>query len=130
MSKPSFKKTRAMTLVEVLVAVFVLTIGILASLLFFTRAMKATQSAQDLTLATTIAEGVLEEMRLRPTLTDIQQTDWSSWREGAGFNSLPGEQLAVTYANPGGNPLQIEAKVSWDRSGRPGEVKLATEMTK
>jgi len=130
MSIDRLLKNRGMTLVEVLVAVFILTVGILGALLFFTRSMQATESAQDLTLATTHAEMILEEMRALPTLLDIQERKWGDWAQHQGLNILPGEQVKVSFSNYASNILQINVVVNWRRGGRSGEVNLYTEMTK
>ena len=119
-----------MTLVEILVAVLILTVGILGSLLFFARSMTSATTAQDLTIATAHAESVFEEMRLRSTLMNIQQTDWARWAEGEGLNALPQEKVEVHYDNPGGNPLKVKTKVSWQRSSQSGWMELDTEIIK
>lgn len=118
-----------MTLVEILVAVFILTVGIVGSLLFLVNAMTATETARDLTTATTHAESVLEEMKSRLSLDDIQLTDWKAWAKAEGFDSLPNEQLDVQFEPPGGNPLKIDVTIRWARVGRPaGKVEMYTEM--
>lgn len=130
MFKKIFQINQGMTLVEILVAVFILTVGILGSLLFFARAMTSVSTAKDLTLATAHAESLLEEMRGRSTLINIQQTDWSRWAEAQGFNALPQEKVEVHYDNPGGNPLKVKTKVSWQRASQSGWMALDTEIIK
>lgn len=123
--------TKGLTLVEVLVAAFILVVGILSVFLFFTNAMKATQYAQDLTLATSHAENVLEEMKIKSTLAEITGENWTTWAQSQGFNTLPSESTSVSYpAGDSADPLDIQVTVSWTRDGRSNNIVLRTHMTK
>src|SRR5882672_6936083 len=107
-----------LTLVEVLMTVFVLSVGVLSSLMFFTNAMLSTEYARDLTVATTHAEYVFEEMQTRNTLANITGTNWSSWFTGQGLNTLNGESVAVTYTNSAADPLAVTTTVNWTKKSR------------
>ena len=123
-------KNNGFTLPEILVTTFVLSIGMLSVLLFFSNAMTATQYARDLTVPTSHAEYIFEEMKERSTLANITGTNWVSWAQAAGLNTLPGESVAVAFANTQNNPLNITTTVDWVRKLRANNVSLTTQMTK
>ncbi len=124
------RKPAGMTLAEILIAVFVLSIGILSALMFFTSAMIATETARDMTEATTHAEYTLEEMKTRSSLANITGTNWVSWASGASLNTLPSETVTVTFVNASADPLDITVTVGWTKKGRSNNVALRTEMHK
>ncbi len=115
---------------EVLVATFVLTVGVLSAFLFFTNAMNAAKYARDITTATSQAEYILEEMETRNSLVNITATDWTAWAQAESLNGLPSEVISVVYANAVSDPLEINAVVSWVRDERTNNITLTTQMTK
>ena len=121
---------REISLAEILVAVFVLSIGILSMLMFFSNALQATEYARDLTVATSHGENVHEEMVTQLTLANITATDWDDWRIAEGYDTLPFEQVSVAYVNALSDPLDITTTVSWIRHERQNNVVLRTQMTK
>ena len=138
------KDNRGITLVEILVATFVLMIGTLSGLKFFVGAVASTKYAEDLTIASTHAEYVFEEMKTRGTRSEITQEDphggnyWDNWAESEELKTLPGEEIEVVYPGPDGvdsDPLEIELTVRWDKRGVLEEVEeknsfsLATQVT-
>ncbi len=126
----NFKNKQGLTLVEVLITVFVLSVGILSTLLFFTNSIISTEYARDLTVATSHSEYILEEMKTRPTLANITSTNWSTWFTGQSVDFLPSETVSVTYVNSASNPLDITAQVSWTKKSRTNSVSLRTKLTK
>ncbi|MFH1360812.1 MAG: prepilin-type N-terminal cleavage/methylation domain-containing protein [Candidatus Omnitrophota bacterium] len=116
-----------MTLAELLVAMFVIVLGMLSALLFFTNSIKAGEYARDITLATTHAEYILEEMRTT-SYSDLVNGDyWSGWVQSEGLNTLPSESVVI-LVNAEDDPLAIETTVSWTRDGRTGNVGLTTQI--
>ncbi len=118
------------TLVELLITIFVLAIGITSAILFYTNAMRATEYARDITEATTQAQYIFEEMRTRPSLSNITATNWDTWSQSAGIKSLPSETINVVYANMLADPLDITTTVNWQKYSRQNSVSLRTELTK
>lgn len=128
------KNKQGMSFVEILVSLFIVTFGIMSSLLYMTTAKAATELAQDKTIATTHAELLLEEMKARTTLASITGTNWETfWQTFVAANSvtvLPGETLAVTYTNAAADPLAITIVANWTRKSRTYSISLLTELTK
>ena len=124
------KKPQGLTLAELLIAVFVLSIGILSALMFFTSAMLATETARDTMVATTHAEYTLEEMKTRSSLANITGTNWVSWASSSSINTLPSETVTVTFVNSSADPLDITVTVGWNKKGRSNNVSLRTEIHK
>ena len=124
------KNTSGLTLIEVLVSFFILSVGILSSLMFFTSATASTELARDMTTANTHAEYVLEEMHSRAALTDITAEEWPDWTSANGLNTLPQETITVTFTDPSADPLPINVTVTWKTKERAHTLALETEMTK
>ena len=124
------KKNRGLTLPELLLAVFILSVGIVSTLLFFSNAMISTEYARDITVATSHAEYILEEMQTRDSLINITLTDWASWAQNEGLNSLPHETFNVSFTNMLISPIDIETTVSWIRRARTYNVTLTTKLAR
>lgn len=124
------RSTKGFTLIEVLVAAFVLLVGICSMLSLFTYSMASAESGWDRTLATSHAEAILEAMQAKSTLADIVLTDWEEWAEEQHLRILPQERFKVTYANPNNNPLSIQVLVQWERRLRTNNISLETQLTK
>jgi len=123
------KTRRGFTLVELLVAIFVLALGVAGALNFFVGSAAAVRYAEDLTTAYVHLEYVLEEMKTYEEPSEIPDNDWSAWAAGKELNDLPAESFSVSY--PGGtdvDPLQIQVSVSWIRRGETQTVSLATQI--
>jgi len=130
MKRKPIQCRQGFTLVETLIAVFILSVGILISLMFFVRAQDSTQLAQDMTVATTHADSILEEIYGSESLTQITTTDWASWLKEQGLTPLPAEAITVEYGQPDQRPLPVSLTVRWKRQGRDHHVSLATELIK
>jgi prepilin-type N-terminal cleavage/methylation domain-containing protein len=124
------KLNRGFTLIEVLIAAFVLVVGICSMLSLFTFSMASAESGWDRTLATSHAESMLEAMQNKPTLSEILITDWEQWASDHNLRVLPDERFRVTFKNPTANPLDIEVQVEWDRRLRTNNIVLETQLTK
>lgn len=126
------KKTHnsGFTLAELLLAIYILLIGVLTIVIFLTTTTKATEYAGDLTAATIHAERIFEEMRTRTTLAEITATNWAQWAQDQNLLTLPSESVSVSIADAGADPLVIHTTVSWVRRLKQNNVVLSTEMTK
>jgi len=124
------KHDKAFTLVELLVAVYVLLIGICGILSLFVSSMTSTQSAWDITTAVTHAQNILEEMQSTNTLQAIETTDWNQWAKDQGLNTLSQEAFIVTFPDPPDDPLDIKVVDQWSRAGRTYSITLYTRLTK
>lgn len=118
------------TLLELLVAAYILLIGICGILSLFTNSMLSTEEAWDITLATTHAQNILEEMQNKNTLSDIEGEDWSLWAQKQNLNTLPQEIFLITYGAPSADPLEITVVDQWQRKNRLNHVTLRTKLTK
>lgn len=124
------KSKSGITLIEVMVSMFILTFAILGALSYFTTAAAATQLAGEMTIATSHAEHILEDMRARSTLADITSADWGAYVTDNNLDTLDNESITVTFADAGADPLNITVAVNWDTATRTHNISLTTEMTK
>jgi type II secretory pathway pseudopilin PulG len=126
----NLKKNKSFTLIEVLVAAFVLLIGICSLLSLFVYSMASAESGWDRTLATTHAESILEGMQKMATLGEIVVTDWEQWAHDHNLKVLPDERFKVTFLDPNKDPLSIQVRVQWERKQRTKYILLETLLTK
>ena len=123
-------KIQGLTLVELIVTMFVLSVTLSSVLMFFTNARLAQQYAKDSTVAVSHAEHMMEEMRARTTLANITATNWPSWASSQNLNTLPSESMTIAYTNSASDPLEITVSVNWARNARSFAYSLLTRMTK
>lgn len=126
----NFKSNKGFTLAELMVAAYILLIGICGTLLLFISCMNSTQFAWDSTVATTHAQYILEEMQNETDLSAIISTDWDQWAKKQNLNTLPQETFQVLYANPLANPLDIQVHVQWQRKNATNKIALTTMLTR
>jgi len=124
------KDKSGMTLMEIMITILILSVGVLSSMLYFTTVSASTELARSITIATTHAEYIFEEMRLRPTLSNITATNWTSWAAAEGLSTLNGEAVAVSYVSAGADPLDVTAGISWASRTGTKVLSLRTEFTK
>jgi prepilin-type N-terminal cleavage/methylation domain-containing protein len=110
---------RGMTLLEILVAVTVLVVGILAVAIMFPTSSSNIDFGGKTSKATALAQEKIEEMR-NTTFTSI----------AAGNDSPTGYTRAWTVSDAGSYPFRLRTvtvAVSWSSGlGRPNTVTLAT----
>jgi len=123
-------REKGLTLVELLMAVFILSVGIGGVLLLFFNAMVSSEYAWDMTVATSHAESILEEMQRRKILPEVRNADWNKWAQLEGLTTLPEEAVSVEFAEGPGDPLDIRVEISWERKARSNTIELTTKMTK
>ena len=123
-------RNKGFTFIELLMAVFILSVGISAVLMLYTSSMLSAANAWDMTVATSNAEHILEEMQARDSLADIVNTDWALWAADHGLNTLPKEAFSIDFADPMSDPLNIQITVSWQRQLRTNQIILKTRLTK
>ena len=123
-------RNKGFTFIELLLAVFILSVGISAVLMLYTSSMLSAANAWDMTVATSNAEHMLEEMQARGSLADIVNTDWSLWAKDHSLNTLPAATFNVAFADPASDPLNIQITVSWQRQLRTSQIILKTRLTK
>jgi len=126
----NLKSSKGFTLVEVMIAAYILLIGIGGTLLLYVDCMNSSQFAWDSTVATTHAQYILEEMQNQMDLSVITGTDWDNWAKKQNLNILPGESFQVLYADPSADPLAIQVNVQWQRKNTPSRISLATILTR
>ena len=123
-------KRDAFTLVELLMAIVILTVGVFGVLSFVINTSYSIQLARDLTVATTHANYILEEMKASDTLAEITSTTWDVNSLDAQADVLSNEVITVTYDDAAADPLHITINVAWSNSRGSYATNFITEMTK
>jgi prepilin-type N-terminal cleavage/methylation domain-containing protein len=124
-------KTQAFTLIEILVAVLVITVAILATLSLFSRGAALVSTLRENTVANYALQEQIERVR-RTSFADVL-TDYpvptSFNPPGFAFLDSPTGLVTVDYpfgtTSPGNNIVRVTVTVSWRSSGN----RLMTKST-
>ncbi len=119
---------QGVTLVELLIASFLLLTGFCGLLTVFINSIHSTENSWEVTLATTHAQSILEEMQNQKTTFDIKSSDWNAWLTQQAMTQLSNERVEVSYKNPQANPLDITVKVVWQTKSPINEITLETVL--
>jgi len=125
MKKISLSK-KAFTMPELMIAIFILVIGIGSLIAAFVNCLWLNEQAANLTAVTSHAEHVLEEIR-DTEFSQIASTDWDAWIENEGIATLSQESIAVSVS--GTDPLTITVTVNWLERSRNKTESFTTEVT-
>ena len=132
------------TLVEVMVAIAIVTTVLVALLCALGAAAALTENARELTQAMEDGRTVLERIRgdvqasadittFAANYPEATYEDWVAAQQAAetGFASLDSEAVSVEYGAAGDDPLGTAVTVAWQaRGGRARSVTLQTQMTR
>jgi type IV pilus assembly protein PilV len=124
------------TLIEVLVAIFVLSLGLLGIAGLQSMAMKLNQTALSRSIATVYAENAMDILRSNPVALCTNSAAFNSWTamttlQASVTSNLPNGSLVVT---PSGScaavntGLVYQVTVKWEQAGT-GSEKLAATTT-
>lgn len=111
-SNPSFRRRRSargMTLIEVLAAVLIMTVGMLGLVTLMARASQMTVATDDSQRAAMLANEMANEMWLLNTATPGTLAAWQARVAAQTAGGLPGGQVAV--ATPAPNLVRIT--ITW-----------------
>lgn len=115
-----WKQSRGFTLLEILIAIFILSVALLGLASVTTMIIKGNASNKTLTVATTLAKDKLEELRSLPltgtgTGTTIPSshsgTDYWGANQGAATSSNP--YFTRSWSASGTDPITITVTVTW-----------------
>ena len=120
------------TFVELLMGVFILSIGVLSTIYVLVKVGYGVQQSNDMVVAASHMESLFEEMQVSyPTLQDIQGADWNSVASSLGVRTLRDETFSASYSFSGGSDLLSVALVdSWVTKERTQSLSMVTEFYK
>jgi prepilin-type N-terminal cleavage/methylation domain-containing protein len=111
---------KGFTLVEVMIAVFVLTVALLGLISVTVMIIKGNDFSRRMTTATTLAKDKIEQVKKAPyntisagTTTDYLNIDSSAGATGAYFTRI----LTVTDNTPTTNMKTVQVVVNWNWGG-------------
>lgn len=116
-------RKKGLTLVEVLVAIFVLTIGVAGLIASFNASSKQIRSSNNIFLASRLAQGKIEELKNMAYADLIDGTvDYDTSLIG-GYTATRTWAITTLVAN---GYKEIDINVSWSEAGRPFQRRLVT----
>ena len=111
-------KKGGFSLLEVLVAIVIFTIGVTALMQALSAGIFATSDVEDVRLALNIAQDKMEE---------INNTSFASIADSGPTPDSNFTKFSVTVAAAtGNNPMQVDVTVSWNVKGKTANVALTT----
>jgi type IV pilus assembly protein PilV len=124
----SMKNTRGFTLIEILIAVAIFSIGILAVAKMQLWTVKNTTTGNLTTMATMLGRAQIEELKGVANVTTL--TDGADPNNPIDADGNPGgiftRQWTVTNPLGGSDTRRIDVEVSWSRQGQNRSVVLTT----
>ena len=118
---PTENSSKGFTLLEVLVAIVILSVGLLGMACLAGSIIGYNQFADQVTTATTLAQDKIEELK---------NEGYSSITSSSDTQSIYTRAWAVASDSPGPNLKTIEVKVNWNLKGTAKEVVLETIIAK
>lgn len=109
---------RGFTLLEVLIAVVILTVGIAALTWAFSAGMFATTDVENVDLALNIAQAKMEEIK-NTAFASIADSGPTADPDFSDFN-------VTVDAATGNDPMQVDVTVSWNVKGGSTSIVLTT----
>ena len=128
--------TKGFTLIETLIAAFVLTIAVLTTAFSVLNLQDLSALAREKETAMNDASRVLEAMRdtADNSLATLRSTDWSAWMTNNVMNvkaqnelRLDQENVVVNVGN--GNPASVTFVLNWNHKQRSYSYRVMTLMT-
>lgn len=134
MRKKSFfvrKKNKGFTLIELMFAVLILLVSILALLSGFLGSLFLNNSSNSLTTAVNDAQYVLEQIKGLNYSTCIQNNFAGGCYALPVFTNLPGETVTLSPAPTIGSTIsKITVKITWQDKQKTRSFSLATYIAK
>lgn len=128
-----FRKRRCgFTLMEVVIATFIVAVGVVALVSAFLSGLILIESSRGMAQAASDARSVFEEMRrlsaggTQPIIT----RDWTSWSRSSGLTGLSSESVTVSFRNPADDPLEAKVTVNWSERNRNRSTSFTALITK
>lgn len=136
-TKNQMRQRAGFTLIEILMAIALITVVILATGSSFQYAVNLNAFAQNKITAANDAEKTMEEVRrianangLTGSSSAGDSTYWSSWISSQTFSGLPSEAVSVSFpAGTGTDPLQVLVTVSWAEKKATRNFRLYSLVT-
>lgn len=131
------KKNRAFTLVEILLAVFILEIGLLGVAGFYAKSLNISRTARNETTASNLASGLLDEQLANNysnlVVAEGTKTNYSpdisnpfySWQKKIDIAYI-NTNLVASYSEPDTNMKKITVTVYWQENGAERNFQIAT----
>lgn len=109
---------RGFTLLEILIAIIILAVGVIAIISAFSSGIFASSDVENVDLALNIAQAKMEE---------IKNTAFASLVDSGPTldPNFPNFNVSVNVAE-GQNPMQIDVTVSWNTKGGQADINLTT----
>jgi type IV pilus assembly protein PilV len=118
MVKKSMSGQKGFTLLEVMIAVFLLAVAIMGAASVTTLVIKSNSLSQTLTMATTLAKDKMEELKVSTynaaTQADPKWTGTDYWKADGTFLEFPtGSYYIRSWTAPGTKTKIITITVAW-----------------
>lgn len=127
------KNRRGFTLIEVVMATFILTVGVLGSFSLVQRITTVTLSVSSQLEALYLAQEGIENIRNIRDSNWLEQrtvptTDWAEGISTTNWESVGKFQRKITIQNPQSGKMIVSVEVQWLERGGTRQLKAETEL--
>jgi len=122
------RKKKGFSLIELMVAVFILLVAILALISAYLGSLFLSDSSAQLTTAVTDAQYVLEQIRGLP-YSCVANNFAGNCYSLPNLNNLPSETITVSSTSAGANIRSVKVTVNWLDKGNLRSYSLGTYIT-
>lgn len=126
-------KGRAFTLIEVVIAMLLLAIGLLALFALQIRSIRSNAFSNCLTVATSLARNQIEDLRAKSweDIADGLVTETLRDTDSAtGATRMVFTRQRAVETEPSGRLKKVTVTVSWRQAGRPHQVVVSTKIAR
>ncbi len=123
MTKRRARRESGFTMVEVLVALFIMTISLAALIGLTSSGMKANAYARHATEASVVAEDKLEQLRV---MTPANLTSGNDICDAKAFVTATGSYARTWTVSWNGSLATLTVRVSWSEDGQPHAITYRT----
>lgn len=127
------RNSSGFTLIEIMIALFVASLAIVAYVGTNIIVHRSTEEMHERTIAIQNANQVIERMRNTTRTVSFPSGLVAAFPDGgavAGFNNLANEQVTVSYDSTTANPLNVTVTVGWlSYGGRQSTKTVQTYIT-
>ena len=126
------RRQRGFIMAEVVIAIMIIGIALIAITGMFIQSTKATSGAAEYTAATNLAQKQLELLKLQPHTywKNMIVTTAIAWQGTVGETDPYSVATTATVSAENSNLVEVVVVVSWTQQGQPRQVQLTAFYSK
>lgn len=120
----------AISLAELLIATFILTLVFCGVLMIFIQTLRSTELSWQITAATSHGQMILERIQQDDSIDQSFNRQWDKWLEDQQLVRLPEEKISVLWPKTLSWPIDVQVQVNWQHHQHTQNIELTTRIAK